>query len=512
MTVVSATKVPSLQATHTSHTRLLIALVLSCSAAAIGLASLWERLHQSWSDIYGPYSHGYLVLAMVGVLCVRYWREQPVRTLEPSWIALIPLAGLVLALAAMELMFVGASQLTFVPLLALATAQLVFGRACARRLFWPTLFLYFALPQWWVLNDPLQTLTAKAVGAWTGLTGFPAYLEGNTVHVPAGMFQIASLCSGLNYLMVSLALAGYFALMYLRAWGNRLKLLGVAAVLAVVFNWIRVSILVVVGVVTDMQHYLIQVDHLYFGWVLFIGVMLPLLWYARRLEVAETTDRTSFTPGTRDERAPSPTGGLHVRASVIGASAAAAIVLILPSFLRMQEPVDANFDIEPMTLVHGRSVTEGTWQPVFVGAIEERLEYSALDAPIQIYRAIYPHQTADARLIRSTNDFLGPNWRTIGSQSRSIPLRDGAVKLREYDGYLGERRHLLWSWYWIEGKSTSSRLGAKLLELRALVSGRRDAVALAVTTACEPTCDAARTRLSRFVQDSEPRLRWVPRE
>jgi exosortase len=265
---------------------------------------LLQIVHFSWTERYGHFELGYLVLALGLWMAVRYWRAAPPGKLQPDGWAVLPLLGLIAVLGLFELMFINSGRAVLLPLLFIASVALVLGRPAAGRLFWPAMFIYFALPQWWAINGLLQSLTSAVVTRAVAWTGIPAFIEGNFVHVPAGLFEIASGCSGLNYLLSGLALGAFLALMYLRRWKHRFMVLAVAAVLAIVSNWIRVYTLVFVGYLSDMQHYLITVEHHTFGWVLFLVLMAPVVLVQRLLEGREARDARA--EGTAQVVVPGP--------------------------------------------------------------------------------------------------------------------------------------------------------------------------------------------------------------
>jgi exosortase/archaeosortase family protein len=115
-----------------------------------------------------------------------------------------------------------------------------------------------------------------------------------------------------------MVLTAFYGLAFLSTWRRRLLLFAVAVVVGMVANWIRVYVIIVAGYVTDMQHYLVQVDHLAFGWAVFSVAFLPVLWLGFRLERPALAPRRP--PPQR--RAWSP--------AVIGAAAAAALILSVP--------------------------------------------------------------------------------------------------------------------------------------------------------------------------------------
>lgn len=481
----------------------LIALVMVAAFGGVGLSSLWPELHVAWSNVYGAFSHGYLVLALGVWLAIRYWKISPPTILKPWWPAIIALALLVGALCLMQLMFVNTPRLVLLPLIFLAVIASLFGLNTARVLMLPSLFIYCALPQWWVINGALQQLTASVANLLITATRQPAYMEGNFVHVPAGVFEIASGCSGLNYLIAALSLSGFQALAYLKTWKSRSLLVAAAMIAALVSNWIRVYVLIVVGITTDMQHYLIQVDHLYFGWILFLVCMVPVFVLARRLD--DATDRQT---AIHENHMTQPV----VSSSILGAAAVAGLILLLPRVGIGSRPEAASDHSEAsLPMAFGdwrREEMAEEWRPQFINAQEEQADYSRGGGRVAVFRAHFPWQTVDARLIRPENTITGEGWQMIDAGERNV-LEDGngAVTVLEYHGRLGGRESVLWTWYSVAGAVTTSKFEAKLMELGGLASGRRDAAAIGLFAECVPDCAAARDALSAVMVAGAATLR-----
>ena len=489
---------------------LVVSVVLVIVAAAIGLRPLLQIVHFSWTERYGHFELGYLVLVLGLWMAVRYWRAAPPVKLQPDWWAALPLLGLVAVLGLFELMFINSARAVLLPLLFIASVALVLGRPAAARLFWPAMFIYFALPQWWAINGLLQSLTSFMVTNAVALTGIAAFIEGNFVYVPAGVFEIASGCSGLNYLLSGLALGAFLALMYLRRWKHRFIVLAVAAVLAIVSNWIRVYTLVLVGYLSDMQHYLITVEHHTFGWVLFLVLMAPLLLVQRRLEAREARDARAegTTQVVVHERS-----GPVIAGSILPAALVAATLLLLPRVL-VPSPVDGPQPAAPLPVTLGGFATNAMvaspWQPSFPNSASDQVSVSMGGARVEIYRAVYAQQDYDGRLVGGGNDFLGPGFRRISQQRREIVGEDTQITVMEHRGVLADQERLVWSWYWAAGTPAATPLEAKLAELRGVIGGRRDGVAVALSTECRPDCDAARGRLQGFLVDAVDSLQWQP--
>jgi EpsI family protein len=480
------------------------AIAVLAGAAAAGLGSSLALLHANWTAWYGPAEHGYLVLAASVWLAVAVWRSNPPSSLRPEWWALLPVAALVALIAGLELIFINNARLLLLPPLLLASVTFVFGRQAAKRLAWPVLFVYFALPQWSMLTGLLQSLTTSAVTRAVRWTGLPAFVEGNFVHLPSGSFEIASGCSGLNYLQAGTALAAFYGLLSLSKWSARLQLLAFAAAVAIAFNWMRVYAVIAVGHFSEMQHYLITGEHHTFGWVLFMVAMVPVFLFASRLERLEGTHATM--PSWHVRGAFPPSSRL-----VLPAALAAAALLLAPKAPLPAATFSSTTVTElPATLGDDTRgpITSG-WAPVFLNAQEDRASFNGSGPAVDVYRAIYAHQDSDHRLLRPGNDWLGADFRLLEQRPQSVALRDGTtLDLTEYRGTLRQRPMLIWAWYWVAGSRVAGGLSARLADLRGLWSGRRDGVAIAVAAECLPDCNVALTRLSAFVGNHEHALRW----
>ena len=94
------------------------------------------------------------------------------------------------------------------PLLLFLAVLAAFGWGVARIVEFPLGYLYFAEPTWRILIGPLQSLTARVAVLIGPLIGMPAVRSGILLHLPHGAtFEVTPLCSGVNYLVVGLAIA-----------------------------------------------------------------------------------------------------------------------------------------------------------------------------------------------------------------------------------------------------------------------------------------------------------------
>jgi EpsI family protein len=475
-----------------------VALAVMLAGIAAAFWPMLVVLHLTWIDKYGAHSHGYLVLALCIWFAVRAWRKQPRPVLRPAWSAL-PVLFLLLGIAALsEVLFLGPVRTAVLPLLLLASIALCLGGGVALRMAWPILFLYFALPVWVVLNAPLQGLTTAVSQSLVTAIGVPVYVEGNFVHLPEGTFEIASGCSGLNYIVAALTLAAVYCTLFLSTWKSRITLMLMACAAGIAANWLRVSSLIVIGHVSKMQNYLIRVDHLYYGWVLFMLTMIPVMLLARKLE---DRDHSKDKGVARQPFLPAWMSRWPGRVAWTAFAFAVAAVLLLAARERSSGSA-SRMAFEPpamRTAVAQQSFPSG-WKPTFPGAQESRFAWVPGGA-IEIYTASYKEQSRASRLSLPDNSIMGHGWQMTDSRYVDAPALGPGASLLEMRGQLGDRERLLWTWYDMAGRVAWSNRTLRAAELLGLLSGRGDARITALTTDCAGDCERARARLKSFLTE-----------
>ncbi|MFT5756267.1 MAG: exosortase A [Alteromonadaceae bacterium] len=171
------------------------------------------------------------------------------------------------------------------------------------RVAFPAAFLIFILPFWGVLVPLLQNLSVIAVTYIMSFTGIPTYVEAQTITIPAGVFEIAGGCSGLRYLLVSLAISSMFIFLYINNMKKAAIFFIVSILGALITNWIRITLLIIIGEYTDMQSSLMA-DHNMFGWYLYIPFMFMLFKWGERLISAEssTTEKINRAENNKANR------------------------------------------------------------------------------------------------------------------------------------------------------------------------------------------------------------------
>lgn len=453
--------------------------------AVVGLywpsvASLWQRWQPDPS-----YSHGVLVVAVSAWLVWREARAGRLSGATPSYAALaaLPLLGFAWLLAMAG--SVAIVQWLLLPALLFAVAWALFGRRAFSRLWFPIGFMLFAIPVWDWLKPLLQDITTWVVGVALMLLRVPAHLDGYRVMLPAGSFEIVEGCSGMHYFLVSLTLGCLYGWLWYQRLAPTLKLLCVALGVAVIANWIRVFAVIYAGYLSDMQHFLVQVDHYYFGWVMYLLLSAPVLWYARSLETAIAT--APSTPAASDA---SDVPHNDRRWLAVTGWALAALLLaplgwwLLSSVETRPAPAHLPDGAGDWTRL---GPARPDWRPAFRGAD------ATLDAGYWL-----DQQGVDAWVVYYARPQQGAELVSQGN--RLAARRDGRLTVRDGEALLsgpgGER--LIHYRYLVGGRETTRPLVAKIYQIVATLSGRPEAALIAYSAFCGSDCESEQALLEAF--------------
>ena len=259
------------------HYLLFTGLALAFIAGFIKTLSV---LNQHWLTFDGNLAHGW-VIALLS-LYLQYQQLKTANTVKtPSILGTVAL-GITSCV-----WFLGAvtniDLLQQVALLGIlfTTYWSLFGLLTAITLIPAISIMIFAIPVWGYLTQTLVDLASYIVSHWVELSAIPALIQGNSFFLPSGQVDIAGGCSGVRYLNVAMALALYIGLSGAFTVTRRASLLIAAIVLALLMNWLRIFILILIAYYSEMTHPLIN-DHENFGWLLFILVIIPLILLGRR--------------------------------------------------------------------------------------------------------------------------------------------------------------------------------------------------------------------------------------
>ena len=482
------------------------------------LGSFWPtfvELHRRWSDFDGSYSYGYLVPLIAAYMC---WLRLPVAgsTGASFSTTLTRLASLAAAIAAVMatlvwvmsyLTFTGAIAQLMLPIILLSLMIVVLGISISRNLFMPILFLFFAIPVWEVLIEPLRTVAVFVTEQLLLLWRIPALLNGYSIQLTSGVVLIAGGCSGLNFLMTGLVIGVFHAFSFLSG-KTRWIALALIVILSLVANWVRIFLLILIGHYSEMQHPLMH-EHGTFGWVIYAAALVIYFVLMNFIEkgLASTQGTISEARNTVSPSLSGENGPLFNRRFFTGCFVAA-LCSFIALFARI-EPSDG------FNKALGFSMGDRLWQseksdwlPAYNGYDEtQSWRYTGSnDLDLRLVTVNYYEQMQGKELIHDSNQLAakGVNYRPNLQLSNGIELthsilRDGAKKSHLYTVFR------------VGDYYTISPLEAKLYQVLANFQGDERAALLVFKVDCSFNCTEKQTiKALQLVDVALNRMAWLP--
>ena len=449
------------------------------------------------------YSHGGLV---VPISIWLIWRTRHAVLAVPwkpsGWGVVALLAASLAWLVARAAGVLVVQQLAVVAMIS-AIVLAVLGWQAYRRIAFQLAFLVFAVPFGRALVPSLMQVTADITVTALNWTGVPVFRQGMLLSIPGGDFEVARACSGLNYLMTGVVLGTLFAYLTYTDWRKRIAFVAVTVAVLIVANGVRAYLTVAIAHWSDMR-FGTGYDHIVFGRILFLAVILAVFWIGQRWR--DAPDSTTSPPS----HAPGEAGPRRLATAVV----AACIVLIVgtPWYLSVararadagRAPLESSL---AMPSGHGswqgpRDVA-GSWRPPYSGALLERATTYVDDSgsTVDLYVGVYElGVTGDGEMISYRNRLYPQEHRSLLAERAVSPSTGGGRPLRAREfvlpGASGDR--LVWYWFMIGEEVTPNRNVAKALEAVALISGE-PGYGRVVTLATQANdLEAARRRLAAF--------------
>ena len=436
---------------------------------AADVAGIW------WNS--STFTHCLLIVPMIGWLVTQ--RVPLLRSLTPVywWPALLWMAGAGLVWLIGEAAGVGLfRQLALVLMLQGAVAATL-GEKLARALLFPLGYALLLVPFGEELVPLLQTLTAHISMALLHLSAIPAEMQGVFITTPAGFFEVAEACSGVNFLIAMLAYAVFAAHLCFRSWTRRIVFILLALTTTLLANALRAY-----GTMVAAEIWGIEaaggIDHIFYGWVFFAAVILLVMLAARRwfdrpgndaaVDVSKLGGAVRFT-GTAKTVLP----------------AAFTIPMLFAAWGMLiggrSAPFTDTMAIEaPAGWREARA--EGTpWTPRFDGADQRQLRRFGNDMGQVVAVAIggYERQAEGREVVAFGQGAVDPDSKW--AWSASLPAVEGAKTERLF--HPGPVLRDAATWYVVDGTVTGDPRRAKLAGLQArLLGGDPRALTLIVSS------------------------------
>ncbi len=435
-----------------NYLRILSLFGLLCAVWALVFWPTLQNMEAVWRSS-DTYTHCYIIPLIAAWLL--YDQRQFINApAKPTLLPLLPALGC----AAVWLVGYAAdvnslTHFSAVFVLQLLTLSLL-GWQLGRQVAFPLFYLIFMVPFGDALNLPLQDLTATVRVYMLNLTGIPVLREGLYLTTPVGQFEVAEACSGLRFLIASIAIGTLFSFLTYRVWWKHLLFVGAILVFSVLANCMRAFFLIWIGETSNMQ-YGFGADHFVYGWLFFALVMFSMFWLGGRYADKAPTGHAGAT--------------VAVPAAFWQPVGCALLVLGATLLLRSQiTEIAAPAQAEQLAAPTGFSTEPARhWQPGFQDGLARLQVWDATGNGYLLAR--YGHKQQKGELI-SWNNRLYQRKTWSETNHKTLTLSGESYQLMELRSESGEQQVLFYQ-YRIADHRTTSASKAKLYQVLALLSG-----------------------------------------
>ncbi|MEL7689789.1 exosortase A [Citromicrobium bathyomarinum] len=473
-------------------------LALAGFAALLLTSPQWIAMGHQWLTV-SAYQHILFVPPIIGWLV---WNRRTVlaRMTPRAW-----WPGLALVIGALLLWLAG--SLTSIDIVAQGAAVLllqgvtiaIVGPRVGAVLAFPLAFAFFLVPFGEEIVPPLQALTAEMVIGLTHLSGIDATIDGVFIATPAGLFEVAAACAGVQFVVAMVTLGVLAAKVGMSRWPRRIAFMALCVIVPILANGVRAWAIVAVAQVVGAER-AGGIDHIVYGWFFFaivVALVMALGW--RWFDRDPEAEGVASAAWARDPLI-AALDSRHARASTMAPILVAAILLVglwaglarageasLPS---LEAP-----EIGGWTLVE--TPQKPAWQPVGREAGERlhAIYRNPQGEEVDLYLAGY---VGEADPTANAEGAVPPDtaWRYVTAVAVPSPLRGEELLA------FGSERRLAWSSYVARGNATADPLAFRLAGLGDRLMLSAEPRWLVIISTASPSTAQAGDLLRRFNDES----------
>lgn len=363
------------------------------------------------------------------------------------------------------------------------------GVTIVRALLFPLVYMLFLVPFGEGLIPPLQDLTAVAIVKGLNILNIPVYVDGTLLLTPTGHFTVAEACSGVRYLISTVALGALFANIAFKSWKRRLAIMVIAVAMPIIANAIRAFGIVYIAYLTDNE-YAAGVDHIIYGWVFFAILTLALIFIGMSFADRPVDDPPVDLQALMKWQPDWIKSSYSLLPSVLPAFAVLLVIAVYAGYVQTRQADNAIIAFNDIEAPQGWQlidIDDVGWKPIYLNADVEAYAHFEKDGQVvSVYRVRYNQQGSDAELIRYGNTVIAPDkiWTRTRSGSRSVSW--GGENIQLSTTQLNATTNVIrdvWQVYWINDKALSSELDGKLQSVFAKIFGGNLAAASVIISA-----------------------------
>jgi len=355
----------------------------------------------------------------------------------------------------------------------------MYGWSLCRKLLFPLGYAFFAVPFGQALVPPLQAVTATLAVAILKFVGIPVFADGDVISVPNGTFYVAEACSGISFLIASMALGTLFAGIIYKSWYRRALFLGMSFVVPIVANGVRAFGIILIAYLTSNE-LAVGIDHIVYGWIFFSLIAFVLLAAGMSFR-----DTPALDPALPSSPRKSISGSTSQRLLLGGVIALAPVLLTALYGARLDQEVGpTSIALQPPVVAapwhRMEQLPDSAAESKFADPDVELLAgYEMTNSQAYLHIGYYEFDRRGAQAVSSAQDFGGGSPGVIAEISTTTTIIEGRpLTVQVVRKVYGSHGHITWYWYWVDGRFTANPYFAKLLEARTKLFGGEQASAV----------------------------------
>jgi EpsI family protein len=391
-------------------------------------------------------------------------------------------------------------QLALVAILICGVWAIV-GHSLARRIAFPLLFLFLAVPMGEGLIAPMMEFTASSTVWLIEVSGIPVYREGLNFALPSGRWSVVEACSGVRYIIASVTVGVLYAYLTYRSWSRRIIFVLVAAIVPIFANTVRAYIIVMLGHFSGMT-IATGADHLVYGWVFFGLVIFVLFWLGAFFREDDLDD-------SRLKTAARAAGGLQqasyasVLLTALGALCVASLAPILAHTALDNSQSQTNVSIQfpgAGQIPPDEAGNVWQWAPLARVAGLQSAYYALGGQTVGLFLQYADGSTPGADVIGSSALFTPEDsgWLVTMQDQFSVQTPDGPTLVDEARLRGSKAELLAWSWYVVGDSSTANDYRAKFAQTGARLGfGTTATFRVVIAVPVQTSVETAREQLQQ---------------
>lgn len=464
------------------------------------------QLFDFWLESYG-YSHGLILFPLaLGIYFFELYKHPRLNVNYINLYSMTLTIGIVFVWFLADLFNIQFIEfLTFLLLLIFLNLMLISDKLKNTYHLWPLLLIIFALPLWDFLPEILRTIETPIVVFLLNLSFIEAIQDGFLIYIPAGTFLVEHSCSGFNQFVVSIPLAVLYIYSRKLKFSKSYKFIALILLLAMIFNVIRIYIILFAGQVTHMKTHLVTDSHEYLAWLIYgVGVFILFYFTDKRIHKLKNI---SINEANIDNTEIIIDKNILRNKTIIFMLVLLFGPLLNISYSLVKDTTLINTEKLIENLYWKESSSKISFSPSYArGDIvyEHNLE-NLFGQSVNLYLNYFVNQEQGREAINGVNNLIAKDKGSILKQGKQIVSlgESGSLRINEFIIKLASgERYIAWQWYYTNGKHLSKGMDARLNNLVGIVKNRPAITNIVISKKIQPSETEPRKLLVLFISDN----------